>query len=207
MPNYRRRNTKPIPQKTQEFKLNREIRSEQVRVIDENNEMVGVMSASEALHEATKRELDLVEINPKSLPPVVKIIAWSKFKYQQQKKTDKIKAPKTELKNIRVSVRTSIHDLEVRARKIAEFLDEGHKVRIDVNMRGREQQYPEIAFKQINQFLEVVGKIKEYGIESTAKQVGSRFTCTITPQKTVTTKPVSPANIENNAANNTEQVR
>lgn len=181
MPNYRRRNTSRVVVKQLDFKVNREIRAETIRVIDDNNEMLGIMTLSEALKYAQDHEMDLVEINPKAEPPIAKVIPYSKFKYQQQKKMDKQKAPKVELKNMRVSVRTSVNDLNVKARKIAEFLEEGHKVRLDVTMRGREQQYPEIAFKQINQFLAVIEAIRSFGIEAPPKQVGSRFTCTIIP--------------------------
>ncbi|GAB4149247.1 MAG: translation initiation factor IF-3 [Patescibacteria group bacterium] len=181
MPNYRRRNTRPVASAQPDFKVNREIKAPELRLIDQEGEMIGVMSLSEALAYAQEHEMDLIEINPKAVPPVAKVMPYSKFKYQMQKKTDKQKAPKTELKNIRVSVRTSRHDLEVKAKKIVEFLEDGHKVRLDVNMRGREQQYPEIAMKQIKLFLEVVGVLREYGVESEPKLMGSRFTCTITP--------------------------
>jgi len=182
MPNYRRRNTFQNRKPVFGFRINEQIRAEQVRIIGEEGELIGVYSMDDALDLATEKEMDLIEINPKAIPVIVKLIALSKFKYQQQKKQDKQKSPKSELKNIQVSVRTSIHDLEVKARKIKEFLDDGHKVRLDVNMRGREQQYPEIASKQIILFLDVITKYVAYNLESPAKQMGSRYTCNISPK-------------------------
>lgn len=182
MPNYRRRNTFQNRKPTFDFRMNEQIRADEIRMVDEEGGLIGVYTIEKALEIATERQMDLIEINPKALPPIVKLIPLSKFKYQLQKKTDKQKSPKSELKNIRVSVRTSIHDLEVRARKIKEFLEDGHKVHLDVNMRGREQQYPDIAAKQINLFLEVIAKIVPFNLESPAKQVGSRFTCSISPK-------------------------
>jgi len=182
MPNYRRRNTYQNRKPQFSVKMNEQITFETIRIIDEEGSLIGVYSIQDALDLATKREMDLIEINPKAEPPIVKLIPLSKYKYQMQKKQDKAKSPKSEQKNIRTSVRTSIHDLEVKARKIQEFLEDGHKVTIDITMRGREQQYPEIAYKQSNLFLEVIAKYINFNLESPPKQMGNRITCNISPK-------------------------
>lgn len=110
---------------------------------------MGVMSREEALQAAQLAELDLVEISPDADPPVVKIIDWGKYNYQKTKQLKKNqKSAKTfDIKQIRVGLKISDHDLEVKAKKTREFLEIGHKVKYVLRYRGREMAHKDVGFK------------------------------------------------------------
>lgn len=112
------------------------------------------MKTSEALGLALEQELDLVEISPTANPPVVKLLDYDKFRYQQEKivREAKKKVRKITLKGIRLSVRIGEHDLDFKAKQTIGFITEGNKVKVDVVMRGREQAHPELAFELIKKF-------------------------------------------------------
>lgn len=129
-----------------ETRVNERIRAREVRLIDEDGQMIGVMSSAQALALARERDLDLVEVSPMAMPPVCKLLDWGRFKYEQAKKENEArKHQKTvELKEIRMRPRTDEHDLSVKVRKIEEFLAEGDKVKVGVIFRGREMAHPEL---------------------------------------------------------------
>jgi translation initiation factor IF-3 len=126
--------------------VNDRVRAREVRLIDEDGQMIGVMSSAQALALARERDLDLVEVSPMAMPPVCKLMDWGRFKYEQAKKENEArKHQKTvEIKEIRLSPRTDDHDLSVKVRKIEEFLAEGDKVKVGVRFRGREMAHPEL---------------------------------------------------------------
>jgi len=129
--------------------------------------MVGIMKIEEALALANEREVDLVEISPQAKPPVVKLLNYDKYRYQQEKQAQeaKKKVKKVTLKGIRLSVRIGEHDVNFKAKQAVQFLTEGNKVKVDVVMRGREQAHPELAFDLIKKFqtLITVPFVKEAG--------------------------------------------
>jgi translation initiation factor IF-3 len=129
--------------------LNNDIRAQQLRVIDEDGKQLGILSKQEALALAQERELDLVEISPDANPPVCKIVDWGKFNYQRTKQQQKnrrlVKA--AELKQMRFGLKIGDHDLEIKMNKVKKFLEAGHKVKITLFYRGREQAHKEIGFK------------------------------------------------------------
>lgn len=129
-----------------ETRVNERIRAREVRLIDEDSQMIGVMTSAQALALARERDLDLVEVSPMAVPPVCKLMDWGRFKYEQAKKENEArKRQKTiELKEIRMRPRTDEHDLSVKVRKIEEFLAEGDKVKVGVLFRGREMAHPEL---------------------------------------------------------------
>src|SRR5579859_6656729 len=129
-----------------ETRVNERIRAREVRVIDDDGQMLGVMTPQAALAMARERNLDLVEVSPMAMPPVCKLMDWGRFKYEQSKKEHEArKHQKTvELKEIRMRPRTDEHDLSVKVRKIEEFLAEGDKVKVGVIFRGREMAHPEL---------------------------------------------------------------
>ena len=132
--------------------------------------MVGIMTLAEAKALALEQEKDLVEINPKAEPPVIKLIEYSKFKYQQDKaEKNKVKGGDEE-KVLRVSVRISPHDLLVQAKKADEFLKKGLKVRLQVQMRGREKSHPEVATEVMQQFIGMITEV--YSMDAQPKLVG-----------------------------------
>lgn len=139
----------------------------EVRVIDAEGKMVGIMKIEEALALAHEREVDLVEISPQARPPVVKLLNYDKYRYQQEKAAQeaKKKVKKVTIKGIRLSVRIGSNDLNFKAKRTAEFIGSGNKVKVDVVMRGREQAHPELAFDLIKKFQTLVSIpfVKEAG--------------------------------------------
>ncbi|HSX16608.1 MAG TPA: translation initiation factor IF-3 [Patescibacteria group bacterium] len=129
--------------------MNQDIRAPQMRVIDEEGKQLGILSRSEALQMAADRELDLVEISPDANPPVVKIVDWGKYNYQRTKQIQKNKRnTKTlEMKQMRFGLKISEHDLGVKMRKVTDFLEAGHKVKLTIFYRGRELAHKELGFK------------------------------------------------------------
>lgn len=128
--------------------MNEKIRAPRLRVVDQDGSQLGVMSRAEALSAAADAELDLVEISPNADPPVAKIIDWGKYNYQKTKQIQKNKRnTKTmELKQMRVGLKISDHDLEVKAKKVRKFLEDGHKVKYTLRYRGRELAHRDVGF-------------------------------------------------------------
>jgi translation initiation factor IF-3 len=141
-----------------ETRVNERIRAREIRVIDENGEMMGVMPPIRALDIARDRNLDLVEVSPNAMPPVCKMMDYGRFKYEQAKKENEARKNQktTTLKEIRMRPRTDDHDIEVKTRKIQEFLAEGDKVRVSVQFRGAEMRHPDIGRKLLDEIAEVL---------------------------------------------------
>ncbi|MGE4632414.1 MAG: translation initiation factor IF-3 [Planctomycetota bacterium] len=114
-----------------------------VRVIDEEGTQVGVMGLVEALDLANEKELDLVEMNPNSDPPLCKIMDFGKFKYDQSKNSKQIQKVR-KIKEVKLRPKTEKHDFDVKLRRARNFLEEGHKVLVTMVYRGREQRHPEL---------------------------------------------------------------
>ncbi len=152
--------------KTDEHKINRYIRAPFVRLVGDNVENAGILSLREALELAEKMELDLVEISPNAEPPVVKIIDYQKFLYQQKKKQKELqtKAQKVVVKEIRFGPNTDEHDYNFKLKHAQKFLEEGHKVKAFVFFKGRSILYKEqgeILLLKLAQDLEDYGKIDQ----------------------------------------------
>ncbi len=135
------------------------IRVREVRLIDEDNQQLGIVTIQEALRLAREHNLDLVEVAPNAVPPVCRFLDFGKFQYERQKKEREArKAQKIiEIKEIRLRPRTGEHDLDTRVRQSIEFLTEGSKVKVSVRFRGREITHPEIARAQLAEFASKVG--------------------------------------------------
>lgn len=114
------------------------------------------MSRNEALQAAQDAELDLVEISPDANPPVVKIIDWGKYNYQKTKqaKRNQKNTKAQEVKQLRVGLKISDHDLAVKAKKAREFLEDGHKVKYTLRYRGRELAHKDVGFKLAEKIIE-----------------------------------------------------
>lgn len=132
-----------------------------MRVIDEDGNQLGIMSRAEALQAAADQDLDLVEISPDANPPVVKIVDWGKYNYQRTKQLQKNKknAKALDVKQMRFGLKISDHDLGVKLRKVTDFLEAGHKVKITIFYRGRELAHKELGFKLADKVINDFGDV------------------------------------------------
>jgi translation initiation factor IF-3 len=132
-----------------------------MRVIDEDGNQLGILTRTEALQAAADRELDLVEISPEANPPVVKIVDWGKYNYQRTKQLQKNKrsAKAFDIKQMRFGLKISQHDLDVKLRKVTDFLEAGHKVKITIFYRGRELAHKELGFKLADRVIRDFGDV------------------------------------------------
>lgn len=130
-----------------------------MRVIGPEGENFGVLALSEALQRAQEAGLDLIEISPNANPPVAKIMEYGKFQYEQQKKRREIKAKShvTETKSVQVKIGTGENDLNLKARKAGDWLNEGHRVKVDLFLWGR-YKYMEFNFlkERLERFLKLI---------------------------------------------------
>lgn len=129
--------------------MNEDIRVPQVRLIDQDGEMIGVMSAREALLRAYEVGMDLLEISPNAIPPVCKILDYGKYKYEQQKKANEARKKQkiVEIKEIKVRPNIDDHDYEVKMRAAKSFIEEGDKVKVTLRFRGREMAHQDLGVK------------------------------------------------------------
>ena len=139
----------PAPATRDGPRVNEDIRSPQVRLIDEEGEMQGVMTAREAIQRAYSVGLDLLEISPNADPPVVKILDFGKFKYEQQKKRNEAKKKQKviEIKEIKVRPNIDENDYQVKMRAMKSFIEEGDKVKVTLRFRGREMAHQDIGIR------------------------------------------------------------
>ena len=147
-------------------RVNEDIRVPQVRLIDQDGEMIGVMSAREAVQRAFSVGLDLLEISPNAEPPVCKIVDFGKFKYEQQKKKNEAKKKQkvVEIKEIKVRPNIDENDYQVKMRAMKSFIDEGDKVKVTLRFRGREMAHQDIGIKVLERIrteLEVATKVEQ----------------------------------------------
>ncbi len=130
-------------------RVNEEIRSAQVRLIDQDGEMQGVMSARDAMLRAYAVGLDLLEISPNADPPVCKILDFGKYKYELQKKRNEAKKKQKviEIKEIKVRPNIDENDYQVKMRAMKSFIEEGDKVKVTLRFRGREMAHQDIGIR------------------------------------------------------------
>ncbi|MCB9590199.1 MAG: translation initiation factor IF-3 [Polyangiaceae bacterium] len=138
-----------------QIRINHRIRVPEVRVVAADGSMLGVMTTQDALRRAREEGLDLVEVNPKSQPPVCKILDFGKYKYEEKKKASEAKRRQTvvEVKEIKLRPKTDDHDLNVKLRAARKFIESGNKVKFTVRFRGREITHPERAKMQLDWLL------------------------------------------------------
>lgn len=132
-------------------------------MIGPDGAQIGVLSKTEALSEAERAGLDLVEVSPQASPPVARIVDWGKYLYQKTKEQQRSrKNTKTvEVKQMRMGLKIGAHDLDIKLRKIREFLEEGHKVKVMVFFRGREMAHQELGYELLKKVTE---KLQEVAI-------------------------------------------
>ncbi len=154
---------------TKELQINEEIRDREVRVITDDGEQLGVMTASEALRTAQYRSLDLVKIAPQAQPPVCKIMDYGKYKFDRQKREKEAKKNQKviEIKEVQLSLNIDTHDLETKVNHAIRFLKSGNKVKVSIRFRGREMVHPERGYEIMQSFADACS---EFGaVEKPAK--------------------------------------
>ena len=159
-------------QRGPQIRINNRIRVPEVRVVDEDGGMLGILSTQEALRRAQERGLDLVEVNPKADPPVCKILDFGKYKYDEKKKAKEAKRKQTvvEIKEIKLRPKTDDHDLAFKARAARRFLEAGHKVKFTVRFRGREITHPEKAQEQLDWITKQADDLANIEVRPTMEQ-------------------------------------
>ena len=139
--------------------LNGEIRDKELRVITADGQQLGIMSAKDALHEAEIRGQDLVKIAPQAKPPVVKIMDYSKFRYEQAKreKENRKKQKTIDTKEIRLSLNIDIGDFNTKVNQAKKFLDKGDKLKVSLRLRGREMADSDLGVANMQRFAQALG--------------------------------------------------
>ncbi len=162
------------------FRTNQQIRANELRVLDQENKQIGILSVPEAIDHARQLGLDLIEIAPTATPPVAKIADYKKFLYQQNKKlqAQTKNSAKGGLKEVRLTPFMADGDLDVRLKRIQEFLENRYKVRLVVKFTGRQMAKTEFGFKILQKVLEKLGTTAK--IEQDPKLMGRQILMTIT---------------------------
>ena len=134
------------PRKKDGPNINHEIEARTVRLVDENGEMCGVVSTRDAIEQAERAGLDLVEVSPNAEPPVCKILDYGKYKYELQKKASEAKKKQkiVELKEVKIRPTTEEHDYQVKLKNARKFLSAGNKVKFSMRFRGREMAHQQV---------------------------------------------------------------
>ncbi len=147
-------------------RVNEDIRVPQVRLIDQDGEMQGVMTAREAVQRAYAVGLDLLEISPNADPPVVKILDFGKYKYELQKKKNEARKKQKviEIKEIKVRPNIDENDYQVKMRAMKSFIDDGDKVKVTLRFRGREMAHQDIGIRVLERIraeLDLTTKVEQ----------------------------------------------
>ncbi len=161
-------------------RINHAIRASELRVIGPEGENLGTLTLANALKEADKRKLDLIEISPNAKPPVAKITDYGQYRYESKRKASKAKAKAhvTETKSVQVKIGTGDHDQQLKAKRAAEWLEEGHRVKVDLFLWGRYKYMEEKFLKErLDRFLKIIPA--EYKIADPVKKSPKGFTTTL----------------------------
>ena len=152
-------------------------------MIDHDGTQLGIKPTQEALNLAFAREMDLVEVAPDANPPVCKIMDWNKFKYDmaQRAKEARRKATTTTIKEMKYRVKIGPGDFDTKTRQVGRFLKEGHKVKVTIMFRGRENDHPELGMKILDRVINEVEAVAK--VEATPKRDGRNMVMVLAPDK------------------------
>lgn len=166
--------------KDERIRINQSIKAKELRVIGARGENLGVLATRDAQVLAEEANLDLIEISPNAQPPVAKIMDFGKYQYEVKKKVKEVKAKShvTETKGVQVKIGTGEHDLTLKAKRVAEWLAEGHRVKVDLFLWGR-YKYMEEGFlkERLERFLKIIPA--EYKIADDMKKSPKGFSATL----------------------------
>ena len=171
---------------TKDLRINRQIRAREVLVIDENGVQRGTMSVPEACRLAEEAGMDLVEVSPNANPPVCKILDFGRYRYEMEKKSREAKKNQTvvKIKEIRMQPKIEKHDLETKSKAIAEFLQQGNKVKVSIRFRGRELAHPELGKVVLDKILDALTELGvQYNLDKGAMMEGKMMSMTVSPSK------------------------
>jgi len=143
-----------------QLRINQMIRAQEVRLVGEKGEQLGIMPLSQAQETARKHDLDLVEVAPAASPPVCRLLDYGKYKYQQAKKDQGMRKSQkiSQLREIRLRPKIGIHDFEAKSRTARKLLVDGDKVKVTVLFRGREITHPELGHKLLQRMTETLNE-------------------------------------------------
>ncbi|NVB41700.1 translation initiation factor IF-3 [Pseudenhygromyxa sp. WMMC2535] len=156
-----RKRSRPAPRKRETHRVGRRIRVREVRVIDADGSQLGILPTQDAMQRAEEQSLQLVEVNPKTSPPVCKIMDYGKFKYETAKRERETKKNKKsqELKEVKFRPKTHDHDFDFKVKHARRFLEDGNKVRLLVQFRGREITHPETGRDVLNRVVKALADL------------------------------------------------
>jgi translation initiation factor IF-3 len=191
---YRGRGPRFVPPPEETHRINRKIRTPQVRLIGYDGSQVGIVPIEEALRLAEQAQMDLVEIAPSAQPPVCRILDYGKFKYQEHKKENeaKKKATTTTVKELRLGYRTDHGDIDRQISKARQFLEAGDRVKFLLRFRGREMAYQNLGREKL---MGVCRALKDVAAsEGDPKMEGRMMGIVLAPgRKKAVVKPAAPA--------------
>jgi len=165
-----------------DLRINEQIRVREVRLIQDGGERQGIMPTPEALQLAREAGMDLVEVAPQAMPPVVKILDYGKFKFENEKRIreSKRKQKLLKLKEIRMQPKIDDHDLDFKSKHVREFLAEGNKVKVTIRFRGRELAHTELGLDVLK---DVLAKIEgEYVMDKPPAMEGRFMSMVLSPK-------------------------
>lgn len=164
-----------------QLRINQMIRAQEVRLVGEKGEQLGIMPLSQAQDFARKHDIDLVEVAPSAVPPVCRLLDYGKYKYQQAKKEQEMRKSQkiSLLREIRLRPKIGDHDFEAKARKARKLLADGDKVKVTVLFRGREITHPELGGKLLQRMTEALNE--NAAIDRQPVMLGKRMDIILTP--------------------------
>jgi translation initiation factor IF-3 len=166
------------------LRINGGIRADKVRLVDDANNQVGIVSKDEAMSKAQEAGLDLVEVAPNSEPPVCRIMDYGKWLYQQKRRVreahKKTVHPVATLKEIRLRPETDKHDLEIKVKHAREFLEKGHRVQLSLQFRGRQMLHKDQGYAMLSQIMEGLQDVAK--VERPSAMTGRRMTLLLIPR-------------------------
>lgn len=166
---------------SKQLRVNDQIRALRVRLIDEKQEQVGVVSREDALKMAVERGYDLVEVSPLAEVPVCKLMDYGQYQYSQKKKEKKQKKTqqKVEVKGVRLSIRTGEHDLQTKALQARKFLEQKKIVKVQLILKGREQSHTDLAQAKLLHFADILKDVAK--MEAQPGRQGYQITMILIP--------------------------
>lgn len=166
-----------------QFRINHAIKSPTIRLIDSDGDQKGIMGLDKAKGLAKDQNLDLVEVSPQAHPPVCRIMDYGKHLYKQKKidQAHKKSQKQNEVKTVRLTIRTDLHDLQTKAKMAERFLNDKHLVKISLIFKGREITHFELGEEKLNQFIEMLSEVAT--VDTPPKRQGNHLMAILAPIK------------------------